>query len=289
MEWSDYQLILAIVREKTVRGTARHLGISHATVSRRLTQLNSGSGGPLVQKSPSGLWPTKAGQTIVEAAEKIEAITDEATRRRRATQQKLSGSLLISIPVMVMRHLLLDEIAKFTELYPNIDLTVDGSDNFVDLDRAEADLVIRTSKSPPNHWVGRRLFPYGVSLYAHKNYLASHSIEELKWIAPPNNIERWQNWLTDSPYPDASISLTITDIAGRFMAIKRGLGMGRAACFMADPDPDLIRLPGAPIVEAEPFWILCHPDFAKTTRAKAALKFFATGMESQKTLIQGKT
>ncbi|MEO1027979.1 MAG: LysR family transcriptional regulator [Pseudomonadota bacterium] len=287
MEWSDYHLILAITRERSVRGAARKLGVSHATVSRRLAQLNRGPDGPLVQKSPSGLWPSKAGKAIVEAAEKMETVAAEATRRRRAAETRLAGPLSISIPVLVLHYLLFDDVIAFTEQYPNIDLTIDSSDVLVDLDRAEADIVIRNSASPPDHWVGRRLEPYCLSFYAHKDYLASTPPDQLIWIAPSRDETRWRDWKTGSPYPDAEIGLTITDISGRFEAIKRGLGLGRAACFMADPDLDLVRLPDAPIVEAEPFWFLSHPDLANTARVQAAVKFFAEALQAKQALYRG--
>ena len=287
MEWSDYHLILAVTRERSVRGAARKLGVSHATVSRRLAQLNRGPDGPLVQKSPSGLWPSKAGKAIVDAAEQMEAVAAEATRKRRAAETRLSGPLSISIPVLVLHDLLFDDVLAFTDLYPNIDLTIASSDMLVDLDRAEADIVIRNAMSPPDHWVGRRLAPYCLSHYAHKAYLASTPHEELRWIAPSRDEARWQDWKAGSPYPNARTALTITDIRGRFEAIQRGLGMGRAACFMADPDPDLVRLPGAPIVEAEPFWLLSHPDLAKTNRVQAAVKFFASALQAKQDLYQG--
>ncbi len=287
MDWNDYQLILAVSREQSIRGAARQLGVSHATVSRRLTYLNSGGDGPLLQKSPSGLWPTKAGQTVVEAAEKMEAVTAEARRRQRAVGKQLSGPLTISMGSLVYQYVLFDEVRRFAEQYPDIELTIDGTDALVDLDRAEADIVLRASATPPEHWVGRQLFPWSLSFYAHKDYLAKTAHRDLKWIAPPDGIARWGDWLEQSPYPDVEIGLTISDIVGRYVAIQRGVGMGRAACFMADQDPDLVRLPGAPVVEAEPFWLLVHPDFAKTERAKAALKFFAEAMQGRKALIQG--
>ena len=216
----------------------------------------------------------------------MEEVSEEALRKQRAVEHNLSGPLSISIPVLMLQHLLIEDIANFAQQYPDIDLTIDSTDDFVDLDRSEADIVLRASDDPPSHWVGRKLFTYSLSLYAHKDYLATTSTNDLKWIAPPDESTRWQSWLKESPYPDTPIGLTITDIAGRFKALKQGFGMGRAACFMADPDPDLIRLPGAPVIEVEPLWLLSHPDFAKTSRAKAAIKYFAEAMHAHRPLLQ---
>ena len=287
MEWNDFQVVLAVAREKSIRGAARRLGVSHATVSRRLAYLNAKPEGPLLQKSPSGLWPTKAGQAVIDAAEKIEDLTAEATRRQRAASQRLSGPLTISMGSLVFQYILFEDIKRFSEEHPDIDLTVDGTDELVDLDRAEADIVLRASAAPPEHWVGRQLFTWALSFYAHKDYLAHTAANDLRWVVPPDGTSRWGDWLAQSPYHDVEIGMTISDIPGRYAAIKKEAGMGRAACFMADQDPDLVRLPGAPVVEAEPFWLLVHPDFAKTARAKAALKFFSEAMQARKPLIQG--
>lgn len=287
MNWDDYRLILALIREKTVRGAAKSLGVSHATVSRRLAHLNSRPGGPFVQKSPSGLWPSKSGEVVFEAAEQMEALVDAASRKRRATETSLSGSLCISVPNPVMQFLLFEALTEFTDRYPGIDLTIDASDDLVDLDRAEADVVIRTSEHPPEHWVGRRLFPYMLSFYAHRDYWEQTAARDYKWIAPDEDTVRWPDWLDESPHPSAPVAMRITSILGRFHALKKGLGISRAACFMADRDPDLIRLPNAPVMAAETFWVLCHPDLAKTERARAAIRFFGDYLKQNRDLIQG--
>ena len=287
MNWDDYRLILALVREKSVRGAARSLEVSHATVSRRLAHLNRQPGGPLIQKSPSALWPSKAGAVVFEAAQKMEAIANEAARKQRAVEPRLAGPLCLSVPVPVLQYLLLPAVTEFRELYPAVELTIDATDSLVDLDRAEADIAIRSSDTPPEHWVGRRLFPYMLSFYGHREYLEATRPADYQWIAPEEGITRWPDWLEESPHPEAPVSLRITSIAGRFHALRVGMGIGRAACFMADQEPDLVRISNAPFTAAETFWVLSHPDFAKTKRAKVAMRFFSDYLRDRKGLIQG--
>ena len=287
MSWEDYRLILALVRERTVRGAARSLGVSHATVSRRLAHLNSREGGPFVQKSPSGLWPSKAGVVVVKAAEKMERIVSEASRRRRSAETSLSGPLCVSVPNPVLKYLLFDSVIEFDERFPGIDLTIDATDRLVNLDRAEADIAIRITEAPPEHWIGRRLFPYKLSLYGHRDYLSSRPESEYRWIAPVGDPPRWSDWLERSPFPDAPVAMRISSITGRFQALKHGIGLGRAACFMADSESELVRLPGAEVVRGETLWVLSHPDLARTDRARAALRFFAAQLQNKKSAIQG--
>ncbi|MEN7342339.1 MAG: LysR family transcriptional regulator [Pseudomonadota bacterium] len=287
MNWDDYRLILALLREKTVRGAARVLGVSHATVSRRLAHLNGRPEGPFIQKSPSGLWPTKSGEVVFDAAKKMELLADEAARRRRTAGQRLAGPLCISIPNPVLKYLLFDAIVAFTKEYPEINLTVDATDQLVNLDKAEADIVVRSADAPPEHWVGRRLFPYVLSFYGHRDYVEQTPEDAYRWIAPPEGTTRWPEWLADSPYPNASAAMRVTGITGRFNALLNGVGIARAACFMADSEPTLVRLPNAPLFAAEPFWVLGHPDFAKSDRGRLAIRFFAKALQQKQPLIQG--
>ncbi len=217
----------------------------------------------------------------------MEEITGESARRQRSAGMRLSGPLCVSIPNPVFAYLLVDAMSEFEQRFPGIDLTVDVTDSLVDLDRAEADIVVRVSNTPPEHWVGRRLFPYMLSLYAHRDYLARTEPADYRWIAPAEHEPRWPTWLAESPYPNARTALRITSVAGRFNALKQGLGIGRAACFMAESEQDLVRLPDAPLFAAETFWVLSHPDFVKTTRAKAVVPFLADTLRARQALIQG--
>ncbi|MEO1037031.1 MAG: LysR family transcriptional regulator, partial [Pseudomonadota bacterium] len=235
----------------------------------------------------SGLWPSKAGQTLVDAAARMEALANEAARHQRAADLELTGPLCLSVPNPILQYLLFDSIIEFTERYPSVELTIDASDELADLDRAEADIVVRSSDTPPEHWVGRRLFPYMLSLYAQREYLSRTSESDFRWIAPLEQTARWPDWLADSPYPNAPIALRISGIAGRFQALRRGYGIGRAACFMADSEPGLVRLPDAPLVAAETLWVLSHPDLAKIERARVAIRFFADALKAKQGLIQG--
>lgn len=287
MDWNDYRLILEITRAQSVRGAARTLGVSHATVSRRLAYLNSRAEGPFIYKSPSGMWPTQIGSDVAEAAEQMERMVNRAKRRQHVAKKALAGPLRVSIPELVLRYVLIDKITEFNNRYPEIDLILEGTDTLIDLDKAEADLVVRVSDTPPEHWVGRRLFRYALSLYAHKDYLRETAEADLCWIAPPGDISRWSDWIAQTPYPNAKIGLTIVDIAGRFQAMKQGLGMARAACFMADPDPDLVRLQDAPVEMVEEFWVLCHPDTAKNPKIQAAIAFFSDAISAKRDLLEG--
>lgn len=261
------------------------LGITHTTVSRRLSAIQSRLG-TVFEREPGGYYPTPLGNELLEVAERMEQLSLTATRRQRATSPELSGSIRLSLPEAVAQYLLTDDLVFFAEQYPAIDLVVETSYSFVNLDKSEADIVVRGAENPPGHLVGRRLFPTRVTYYADRNYLENTPKSELRWIAPLSD-GMWPWWLQASPYPFAPVALKIDDITARHRALVRGLGLGRGACFMADPEPNLIRLTDDPPVAQQDFWVLTHPDLKNTPRIKTLMQFLISSLKKKQTLVSG--
>ncbi|MEP5407705.1 MAG: LysR family transcriptional regulator, partial [Parasphingorhabdus sp.] len=163
--WDDYRFILALDREATVRGAAQLLGVTHSTVSRRFAVINARFEKPVMERVAGGYRKTDFGQKLVAAAEQMEAINFAADRQRRAAETELAGPITLSIPDVLGQYLLLDDLATFCSKYPGIKLSIQSNNQFADLDRSEADIVVRGTKKPPEHFVGRRLFPYALSYY----------------------------------------------------------------------------------------------------------------------------
>ena len=286
-DWDDYRFILALERSGSVRGAAELLGVNHSTVSRKLTWLNQRQGEPLFERTPKGYQITDSGRMWLKAAEDMEAIVLSSQRKYRGRQDaQLSGRVSLSVSIPIAQYLLADALPQFAQDYPGIELCIDASELNVDLDRSEADVVLRSTNSPPEHLVGRRLFPYGVSYYAHRDYLAQTNMEDYTWIGTEAD-DTFPPWLEQSPYPHAPVTTRTTGYHMRFLALTAKLGLSRGACFMADNHPELVRLPGAEVFTHLDFWILTHPDLRQSPRVRAVMDFLNQCMTEKKDLILG--
>lgn len=284
--WENYRLVLALHRAGTIRGAANALNVNHATVSRRLTQMNSQSHLPLFEKITGGYRATDLGLTLVAAGEKIESITIVSERRSRAISANLSGAIRVSMGEPIAQYLLKDELIRFAKSHPKIKLSIETSINLVDLDRSEADIVIRATASPPDHLVGRRFFPFYLSNYCSRDYLVKTPLGDRQWLKYSRS-SSGEDWIKHSSHPDAPIALSSDDLVFLRKAAKAGDGMIRTACYMADPDPDLVRLPGAKTTPAQDLWILTHPDLRRTKRIQHLMSYLGAVLEEKRSLIQG--
>jgi DNA-binding transcriptional LysR family regulator len=213
----------------------------------------------------------------------MEALDHAAMRVQRASSNGLAGPLSLSVPQAVYQYLLLDDIGAFAAAHPDIDLTVVGTDRLADLDRGEADVVIRGHANPPEHLVGREICKVGARQYGHRKYLERTAPADRTWISSTNS----PAWLKDTTHPDNPIGFIIHDIQSRFLALCAGQGLSRTACFMGDSRPELEPLDDGPAAPLYGLWVLTHPDLRASPKVRALMKAMGDGLSRQRDLIEG--
>ncbi|MGQ8365365.1 LysR family transcriptional regulator [Glaciecola sp. 1036] len=285
-DWNDYALILALHRTGTLRSAAISLGITHTTVARRLAILERQHKTEVFEKIPSGYRATPFGEQLVATAKKVEDVILVSERFECSSSDQLSGPITLSLGEPMSQFLLIEELGKFSQLYPDINLRIKSSTAFANIDKGEADVVIRGAYKLPEHLIGRRVCKLGLCFYAHKAYCNTVPQNNWRWIAPLEN-EVWPEWLAESPFPDVPIGIAVDDIISRYHAIDKGLGMGRAACFMGDTNPNLVRLEGSSPMLKYDIWVLTHPDLHQQPKIKLLMQFLVDALLNKKSLIEG--
>lgn len=285
-DWNDYALILALHRTGTLRGAAISLGTTHTTVARRLSQMQRQRNAEIFEKVPGGYRATPFGEQLVATAKKVEDVILVSERFSNSDSSTLTGPITLSLGEPMSQFLLVNELGEFSKRYPNIQLRIKSSTAFADLDKGEADVVIRGANKLPEHLIGRRLCRLGLCFYAHKDYCEKVPKHKWQWIAPIEN-ELWPEWLAESPYPDVPIGMLFDDIISRYHAIDKGLGMGRAACFMGDINANMVRLPGSEPILKYDIWVLTHPDLHQQPKVKLLMQFLFETLSNKKALIEG--
>ncbi|MGO7294825.1 LysR family transcriptional regulator, partial [Rhizobium brockwellii] len=68
-------------RGGSLRAAAKRLGVNHATVLRRIAQLEERLGAQMFEKLPSGYRLTAAGEEVLQLAEQMEASSHQLETR----------------------------------------------------------------------------------------------------------------------------------------------------------------------------------------------------------------
>lgn len=106
LSWDDLRLVLAVAQAGSLAGAARRLGISHATVFRRLAAIEAELGVKLFERTRAGYAPTPAGEDAAAAAERIQDEVHGVERRVAGRDVRPSGTVRVTTTDTLLSGLL---------------------------------------------------------------------------------------------------------------------------------------------------------------------------------------
>ncbi len=148
-------VLLAAVDAGSLSAASRNLGLPLATVSRKVSELESHLGTRLFQRAGRGLVLTETGQAYVSSCRRILEDVAEAERTAAGEFKTPKGNLVITAPVVFGRLHVLPVVTEFLKTYPEIDVRLIQSDRLVDLPEEHVDLAVRIGKLPDSRLVFR--------------------------------------------------------------------------------------------------------------------------------------
>lgn len=139
-------MFAAVVREGGIRGAARALGVSKATVSRQLQALEGALGLRLVERSTRRIRATEEGRALLTTLESVRGVWDDGLAQLSATREEAAGRLRITAPELMVDGLISPAIRVLLDRYPAIDVEILASDRMLDLVDQGIDVAIRAGR-----------------------------------------------------------------------------------------------------------------------------------------------
>ena len=290
MNWDDLKIFLAVAQQGSARAAAHKLGIHHSTIARRIEGFESDQNTRLFDRLPSGYALTVAGEELLQAVTRIEDEVSSIERHILGQDVRLSGNIRVTMPDALAVHLLMSDLGRFMDSYPEVNLQVSISYDLFSLSKREADVAIRVTDNPPEHLVGRKMVCYHCAAYASPSYLASHNLPEdvtgVHWIGWDSPTP-FPNWVRNSQFPTVPLRGRINNAAAQLAAAKAGLGLALLPCFMGDPEPGLRRVPPGSSEPCHDIWILTHKDLVSTVRIQTFMDCMADAFKKKRSLLMG--
>ncbi len=292
MNWDDLKFFLAVSRLGSIRSAAQHLGVNHATVSRRINQFEQATGQRLFERTPGGYIRTSVADQIYEEAHHLEERLNTFSRRIMGGNDDLSGDIRVTLPQLLGEGFLMPSFAAFCERYPAVELEVLAAAELFNLSHREADVAFRICQQPPDHLIGRKLVSMHRACYISKSH--SESMKDPKWLVQQN----WIGWSDKMRRPIGQVARTYPRFKSRHKilegnlqasACEHGMGIAVLPCFLGDPNPNLVRIP--PYVSEAKFdlWLLIHPDLRKNAKIQQFVRFMVDAVKSLKPLLMGQS
>jgi DNA-binding transcriptional LysR family regulator len=150
-------ILLAAVEGGSFSAASRKLGVPLATVSRKVSQLETHLGTRLINRTSRQLILTEPGHSYIVACKQILESISEAERAATGEFVIPKGDLTITAPVVFARLYLLPVVLEFLKAHPDIDVRLVLSDQLVNLQENHIDLAVRISELADSNLVATRI------------------------------------------------------------------------------------------------------------------------------------
>lgn len=276
IEWELYRTFLGVLREGSLSGAARVLGIAQPTVGRHVAALEAALGLALFTRSQTGLLPTEAALALQPHAQAIESTALALERVAASYGDGVRGVVRVTASEVIGVEVLPAAVEALRRDYPDLKVELVLSNEVQDLLRHEADVAVRMTRPNQEQLVARRIGSIELGLHAHADYLARHG-------TPSNLDELGGHTLIGydrfSPFVRASVKKwhqfgrdrlalrTDSDVA-QLALIRAGAGIGICQAALARRSPGLVRLlPEAFSMPLET-WVTMHEDLRDSPRCR---------------------
>ncbi|MDL4863706.1 LysR family transcriptional regulator [Halomonas elongata] len=224
--------------------SARRLGVAKSTLSRRLQQLESRLGQPLMRRQSNRLLPTEAGRVFHDYCLRILDLADQGHKALEELREEISGELTLEVHDALGRSWIALAIETFMQRHPGVHVSLMIRENLPE--RLDPQSVVVWFGETGE--VGLRQEPLALlscGLYAHPEYLARHGRP-----THPHELERhdWIDLLGEAEHglvlrhphhgqvdirPPGS-RLRVNRLVLQSDAIARGQGLGVMPNWMAE-------------------------------------------------------
>lgn len=243
-QMEDLKLYVQVVEQGSISKAASILRIAKSAVSRRISILEERYSSVLIDRTPGNWEITKVGLDLYQRSRALVAEFEEVNEDFTSLHAQISGPLNISIPRDFGLNYLRQKLFEFQGKYPNIKLSIDFDDRFVDLETENYDFAIRITAQADTKYISKRIGAIRRYLCASPEYLSLNgtpqNLEDLQAhsLLHYGNTKRgnWTFQTSDRKEKSIKFSPTISSNSGQFLgeAALNNIGISMLPDFIAD-------------------------------------------------------
>ncbi|HEV2549471.1 MAG TPA: LysR family transcriptional regulator [Stellaceae bacterium] len=286
MDWDKLRVFHAVAEAGSFTHAGESLNLSQSAVSRQISALEESLSVPLFHRHARGLILTEQGELLFRTAREVFAKLAMTEAMLTESKDRPRGPLKVTTTVSFGSAWLAPRVREFTDLYPEIQVSLVVDDSELDLSMREADVAIRMSPPRQPDLVQRHLMTVRYYVYASPEYLKRfgtpqrpEDLDKHRLIVygqdarpPVRNV----NWLWEAgarPGHERRPIFMVNNVNAILRAVESGLGVAALPDFMAEETANLIRvLPEVSGPEVEAYFV--YPEELRSSKRIAVFRDF---------------
>jgi DNA-binding transcriptional LysR family regulator len=294
-DWSHYRAFLAVLRDGTLSGAARELGLTQPTLGRQIAELERQLGTALFIRSQRGLVPTDAARDIAPHAEIMAAAAGSMMRAASGGASDAAGVVRITASDIIGAEVLPPLLSGFRRAHPGVAIELVLSNRVEDLLRGVADIAVRMVRPSQQALVARQIGEVRLGLYAHRLYL-QHSpapkslttlVNDHALIGFDQETPFIRELLTRLPITRNQFALRTDSDLAHLAAVRAGFGIGFVQHGIARREKNLVSILPDEISLPMDMWLVLHEDLRASRRLRLMMEYLAKGLGEYVAMAQG--
>ncbi|HEV2701854.1 MAG TPA: LysR family transcriptional regulator [Steroidobacteraceae bacterium] len=192
-------MLVTVVEKGSLSAAGRALHVPLATLSRKISSLETLLGTRLLIRTTRKLTLTEAGLAYMAASRRILEQVEDAEREAAGEFTVPKGELVMTAPIMFGRLYVLPVVADFLEKFSDINVRLILADRNVDLVGDHVDMAVRIGRLPDSSMVATQIGAMRTVTCASPALLAGHGMPR-----NPDDLVRFPCVAVDSPLPSPS-------------------------------------------------------------------------------------
>lgn len=174
MDIHDLRIFNRVAEVLSITAAGNEFQVSPGTISKKLKALEAEVGAQLIERSTRSSRLTDEGRAFLPYARRMVAEADAAVGAVLENGANVRGRLKVSVPKSIGGVDIALCIASFLEENPGIEMQVDLSSRYVNLQEEGYDVAIRTGALADSTLMARRIGDDPLVIAAAPSYLAAH-------------------------------------------------------------------------------------------------------------------
>lgn len=292
LNWDDIRYFLALCRKNSFVAAANELRVTHSTVARRITTLESSLQTLLFHRNEKGCTVTPAGEKLVVFAEQIESTILNIEESVSGYNNQLSGSIRIGAPDGIGNCYLATCLGRLQTRHPSLNIELVAVPMYYSLAKHEIDILITVKKPTVGNVIVRKLTDYKLGMFANQQYLSTAPpITHKKDLKKHQIVSYVDDLLFDSDLqfmeeitPGLTSQFRCTTVVAQMTAVASGAGIGVIPYFMAHQEERIVPVLPTQIIERG-YWLQVNPESRQLARVRATIDFLVEQINLEKNIF----
>ncbi len=284
ISWDDYKIAYQVALDGSLSKAGQSLGINHATVLRRINQLEEKLELTLFLRHQRGYQLTDAGCMLLDEFPQLQSGFTQLENRLRNIENQLSGELRITT-VNSFSAKLTSLLSGFYESFPRVRLKIIVTDKIIALESGEAHISLRAGPKPTMpDLIAKSLYQVKNQYFASQRYVDTYGVpknisefNQHQWVLPSQDKHHipFVEYIVKQINPCQVVfqSNQFTDVQ---LAVKLGMGIGPLN--ENDVADELIPIDIDLPPQNDTIWFTYHKELKNSSRIKTCFDYLKNAL-----------